>query len=72
MSMHISVIVQHMPGVHDLGYWEGDPPSVGDLIDVDGQLCQVQARYWRDCFDVRLLASINRTRWNYGEKWRDA
>lgn len=62
MSMHISVIVHRVPGEHDLGYWEGEPPAVGDIIFVAGRTCRVVERYWRDHLKVNLLATTVRVR----------
>ena len=69
--MHINVIVRHLPGEHDLGYWEGEPPAVGDLIAVAGRTCRVEERYWIDHLSVMLLAEPTRTRWMHGNKRRD-
>ena len=63
MSMHIKAVIEEQHAdqtigtVYDLGYWEGDPPAVGDKIDIDGVVCGVLRRLWVDNLSVRLLVA---------------
>jgi hypothetical protein len=67
MSMNVRVMVVR-EGVHDLGYWEGDPPAIGDTVDIDGA-CVVEQRHWVHFTEVRLTARRSRASWMFNERW---
>jgi hypothetical protein len=54
--------------IHDLGYWEGDPPAVGDTIDLHGP-CMVEQRHWVSWFEVRLHVRRVNASWQYHDEW---
>jgi hypothetical protein len=60
MSMHITALVReqygHIGESVDLGYWEGDPPAIGDLVLIaDYTFAEVVERAWTSWVDVHLL-----------------
>lgn len=72
MSMHITASIKeqfgHIGEHHDLGYWEGDPPVIGDTIVIDGVTCEVLHRHWVEWQFVHLLVARTATEtWMVGQ-----
>lgn len=45
--------------------WEGEPPAVGDSVDISGSPVTVERRHWVSADEMRLMCKVTTAMWPY-------